>query len=129
MLQDPNGDGLYTFITASVPAGEYEAKVALNQSWDVNYGAEGELDGSNIPFTVGEGQAVLFAFDPATNLLTIEASDDIPADAVSQDGGSGGDLPPAAAPFPDLVVIPGTIQSVLGCAGDWAPDCSNTELT
>ena len=129
MLQDPNGDGLYTFITASIPAGEYEAKVALNQSWDVNYGAEGELDGSNIPFTVGEGQAVLFAFDPATNLLTIEASDDIPTDTVSQDSGSGGDLPPAAAPFPDLVVIPGTIQSVLGCAGDWAPDCTNTELT
>ncbi len=127
MLQDPNGDNIYTFITIDIPAGEYEAKVALNRAWDVNYGLDGELDGSNIPFTVGEGQAVVFVYDPTTNLLTIEASDDIPADLVSQD--SGGGLPPAAAAFPDLVVIPGTIQSVLGCAGDWAPDCTNTELT
>ncbi|MCB9008343.1 MAG: pullulanase-type alpha-1,6-glucosidase [Ardenticatenaceae bacterium] len=127
MLQDPNGDGLYTFITASIPAGDYEAKVALNQSWDVNYGLDGELDGANIPFTVGEGQAVVFVYDPSANLLTIEASDDIPADLANQS--SGGGLPPAAAAFPDLVVIPGTIQSVLGCAGDWAPDCTNTELT
>ncbi|MAU00891.1 MAG: alpha-dextran endo-1,6-alpha-glucosidase [Anaerolineaceae bacterium] len=127
MLQDPNGDGLYTFITIDIPAGEYEAKVALNRSWDVNYGLDGELDGANIPLTVGEGQAVIFAYDPATNLLTIEASDDIPADIVSQD--SGGGLPPAAAPFPDMVVIPGTIQSVLGCAGDWLPECTDTALT
>ncbi len=127
MLQDPNGDGLYTFSTINIPAGEYEAKVALNQSWDVNYGADGELNGANIPFTVGEGQAVLFGFDPSTNLLTIETSDEIPADLISQ--GSGGGLPPAAAPFPDMVVIPGTIQSVLGCAGDWLPDCTNTALT
>lgn len=126
MLQDPNGDGLYTFITASIPAGDYEAKVALNQSWEVNYGLDGELDGANIPFSVGEAQAVIFAYDPTTNLLTIEASDDIPADTVSQDSGG---LPPAAAPFPDMVVIPGTIQSVLGCAGDWVADCTNTALT
>lgn len=127
MLQDSNGDGIYTYITIGIPAGEYEAKVALNRSWDVNFGADGTLDGANIPFTVGESQAVLFAFDPSTNLLTIEASDDIPADLVNQ--GSGGGLPPAAAAFPDLVVVPGTIQSVLGCPGDWAPDCTNTELT
>jgi pullulanase len=128
MLQDPNGDGIYTFVTIGIPAGDYEAKVALNQTWDVNYGVDGELDGANIPFTVGEGQAVLFGFDPSTNLLTIETSDDIPTDLVNQGGGGSG-LPPAAAAFPDLVVVPGTIQSVLGCAGDWAPDCTNTELT
>ncbi len=127
MLQDPNGDGLYTFITIDIPAGEYEAKVALNRSLDENYGLDGELDGANIPFTVESGQAVIFTYDPATNLPTIEASDEIPADFIIQ--GSGDSLPPAAAPFPDLVVVPGTIQSVLGCAGDWAPDCTNTELT
>jgi len=30
---------------------------------------------------------------------------------------------------PDLVVVPGTIQSVLGCSGDWQPECANTALT
>ncbi len=129
MLQDPNGNGLYTFITASIPAGEYEAKAAFNRSWDVNYGLDGELDGANIPFTVGEAQAVIFTFDAATNLLTITVSDDIPADLPAQTGGSSGGLPPAAAPFPDTVVIPGTIQSVLGCAGDWDPTCENSALT
>ncbi len=132
LLQDPNGDGLYTFVTALVPAGEYEAKVAVNQSWDQNYGADGAPDGPNIPFTVGDGQAVIFTFDPATSLLTIDTTDDIPAGVItdpSQSGGPGGGLPPPAAPFPDLVVIPGTLQSALGCPGDWQPECEATALT
>ncbi len=29
---------------------------------------------------------------------------------------------------PETVVIPGTIQSELGCTGDWMPDCENTAL-
>jgi len=29
---------------------------------------------------------------------------------------------------PDLVVIPGTLQSKLGCPGDWQPECENTAL-
>jgi pullulanase-type alpha-1,6-glucosidase len=32
-------------------------------------------------------------------------------------------------PTPDLVVVPGTIQSKVGCSGDWQPDCTNTALT
>ncbi|VAW38587.1 hypothetical protein MNBD_CHLOROFLEXI01-5175, partial [hydrothermal vent metagenome] len=131
LLQDPNGDGLYTFITASIPAGDYEAKVTLNQTWDVNFGADGVADGGNIPFSVADGQAVIFAFNPATNLLTIETSDDVPDGLITQiDASAGGaSLPPPAAPFPDTVVIPGTIQSVLGCAGDWDAGCANTALT
>ena len=35
-LQDPDGDGVYTFTTTALPAGDYEAKVALAESWDVN---------------------------------------------------------------------------------------------
>ena len=30
---------------------------------------------------------------------------------------------------PTLVVVPGTIQSVLGCPGDWQPECEVTALT
>ena len=29
----------------------------------------------------------------------------------------------------DMVVIAGTIQTQLGCAGDWLPDCENTALS
>lgn len=37
-LQDPDEDGTYTFVSGSIPAGTYEAKVAINESWDENYG-------------------------------------------------------------------------------------------
>ena len=50
-LQDPDGDGIYTFTTDQIPAGSYEAKVAHDESWDVNYGAGGVQDGANIPFS------------------------------------------------------------------------------
>lgn len=29
---------------------------------------------------------------------------------------------------PETVVIPGTLQSELGCPADWLPDCENTAL-
>ncbi|MCU0511489.1 MAG: pullulanase-type alpha-1,6-glucosidase [Anaerolineae bacterium] len=32
-------------------------------------------------------------------------------------------------PVPTLVTIPGTLQSVLGCPGDWQPECEATALT
>ena len=38
-LQDPEGDGIYTFRTSALPAGDYEVKVAIGESWDENYGA------------------------------------------------------------------------------------------
>ncbi len=72
-LQDPDGDGIYTFTTTEIPAGTYEAKVAINESWDENYGAGGEPNGPNIPFTVPEdGDAIYFEYDPVSHILTIE---------------------------------------------------------
>lgn len=131
LLQDPNADGIYTFITALIPAGEYEAKVAVNQSWEINFGVDGVQDGANIPFSVAADQAVIFSFDPGSGILTIETSDEIPTGLITsldQLQSSGGSLPPPAAPMPDLVVVPGTIQSVAGCDGDWQPDCEATAL-
>ena len=51
-LQDIDGDGTYSFSTTAIPAGNYEFKVAINESWDENYGAGGVPGGANIPFTV-----------------------------------------------------------------------------
>jgi uncharacterized repeat protein (TIGR01451 family) len=70
-LQDPDGDGIYVFVTDQIPAGNYEAKVAHNESWDENYGAGGVPDGPNIPFSVTEGDIVLFQYYPMTHVLTI----------------------------------------------------------
>ena len=51
-LEDPDGDGVYTFQTTALPAGSYETKVAINESWDENYGQGGTSNGANIPFSV-----------------------------------------------------------------------------
>ena len=85
-LQDPDGDGIYTFETTALPAGSYEAKVAINESWSENYGQGGVPGGANIPFTVtASGQKVLFSYNPATHLLTIRAGH-APDDNVEWDG-------------------------------------------
>ena len=41
VLLDGDGDGLATFTTSAIPAGTYEVKVAVGQTWDVNYGVGG----------------------------------------------------------------------------------------
>lgn len=64
------GDGLY-HGTFSIPAGDYECKVALNGTWDENYGAGGVRDGANIPFTVSVDGEVTFNYHPNTHILDI----------------------------------------------------------
>lgn len=77
-LQDPDGDGVYTFVTTDIPAGFYEAKVAFNESWALNYGERGLRDGPNIGFTVlNDGDEVVFSFDTATNIMTISVAGEV----------------------------------------------------
>jgi pullulanase-type alpha-1,6-glucosidase len=72
-LQDPDGDGVYVYSTPLIPPGEYEAKVALNESWTLNYGLDGARDGANIPFIVpDEGATTVFSFNTADNVMTID---------------------------------------------------------
>jgi pullulanase-type alpha-1,6-glucosidase len=108
-LQDPDGNGIYSFSTSAIPAGSYEAKVAHNESWDLNYGEAGVQNGPNIPFTVGTNENVTFDYDVATHILTITAT-------------------PIPPPGPTSVTIAGSLQQELGCPGDWQPECSNTFL-
>ncbi len=73
-LQDPDGDSIYSFTTTALPAGSYEAKVAINESWDLNYGAGGEQNGANIPFNVPvDGVEMTFSYDSTSHILTITA--------------------------------------------------------
>jgi glucoamylase len=74
-LQDPDGDGIYSFETTALPQGSYEAKVAVNESWDENYGEGGVPNGSNIAFNVPVDDAtVTFTYDASTHVLTIAAT-------------------------------------------------------
>lgn len=73
-LQDPDGDGTYAFRTTALPAGNYEAKVAINESWDENYGAGGVQNGPNIAFSVPTDNAqVDFSYNATTHVLTISS--------------------------------------------------------
>ncbi len=109
--------------TWELPAGSYEYKAALNGTWDDNFGLGGEYYGANIPLEVPEDTAVTFTYDHNTGLVTDSINNHELAGAAS-----GGSAPPEIIQ-PDFVTIPGTIQSVLGCPGDWAPDCDVTFLT
>ncbi len=82
-LQDPDGDGVYIFGTTAIAPGNYEAKVALNQSWALNYGAGGNRDGANIPFSVAEPESyVEFQWNTADNIMTILVNGEIPVEPV-----------------------------------------------
>jgi pullulanase-type alpha-1,6-glucosidase len=71
-LQDINDTSIYSFTTSAIPAGAYEAKVALNGSWDVNYGQGGVLNGPNIAFTVpADGMDVVFQWNSTTKELRV----------------------------------------------------------
>ena len=53
------------------------SKVAINESWDENYGAGGVPNGSNIAFTVpSDGTKVTFTYNATTHVLTIEVAVD-----------------------------------------------------
>ena len=74
-LKDPDGDGIYSFSTSSLPAGTYETKVAINESWSENYGENGVPNGANISFTVPASCVeVFFQYNPATHVLTVSAA-------------------------------------------------------
>jgi len=64
-----DGTGVWTG-TFSLPAGEYEYKMALNADWAENYGADGARDGGNIPLVLTEDTDVTFTFDNNTKTIT-----------------------------------------------------------
>ena len=76
-LQDPDGDGIYTFVTSALPQGSYETKVAINEDWTENYGQGGVPGGSNIAFNVPANHPVVtFSYDSVSHVLSIVVEED-----------------------------------------------------
>ena len=69
-LQDPDGDGTYTWVTTLLPEGSYEFKVAVGLSFDENYGAGGVPNGPNMAITVPADSRVTFSYNGSTHVLT-----------------------------------------------------------
>lgn len=75
-LVDPDGDGVYTWVSRQIPQGNYEMKVAHNLSWDENYGADGEAGGANVSFSVPrDGVTVTMKYTLATHEIVVETSE------------------------------------------------------
>ena len=94
---DADDDGIWTLTLADLPAGTYEYKVATDKSWDENYGAGGVPNGADIALTHTDGGASRSTSTPARK--NIRSTADGP-----------------------IITLPGSLQSELGCAGDWEPD-------
>ncbi len=66
--------------TFDVPAGTFAYKVALNGSWDENYGAGGAAGGSDIPLRA-LGGSVTFTYNHTTHVITDDAPRALGAEA------------------------------------------------
>ena len=109
------GDGIWE-ATFELPSGSYEYKIAINGSWDENYGLDGVSGGPNIPLVLESDMAVTFQFDYNSKVISDSVGTPAIAAVISE------------AVVPDLVNVPGTIQAELGCPGPWAPDCEASAL-
>jgi hypothetical protein len=89
--------------TWNIPAGGYEYKAALNDSWDVNYGKNAVPNGANIPLSLAANASVKFYYDDKSHWVTDNQSSVI-------------------------AIAAGSFQSELGCSGDWQPDCLRSWL-
>ncbi|HEU0245356.1 MAG TPA: alpha-amylase family glycosyl hydrolase [Candidatus Limnocylindrales bacterium] len=97
------GNGVYLFQSASIPAGDWQYKVAMG-GWTENYGSNFAQDGPNIERNLATGQAVRFYYDHKTHYI---------ADNVGN----------------TIYTVPGNLDDELGCGGDWAPDCLRTFMS
>lgn len=87
----------------NLPFGTWNYKVALNDSWDENYGANAAPGGANIPLNLGAAADVKFYYDHKSHWITDNVNSVI-------------------------ATVPGSFQSELGCAGDWDPGCLRSWL-
>ncbi len=75
-LIDPDGDGVYTWSSTQVPAGNHEFKITHGLSWDENYGADGAPGGANVTFSVPKpGTQVAIRYTAATHAIEVLTSE------------------------------------------------------
>ncbi|HRQ05528.1 MAG TPA: PEP-CTERM sorting domain-containing protein [Nitrosomonas halophila] len=81
-----------------LPAGTWQYKAALNDSFDENYGANALLNGQNISLDLAAETNVKFYYDDKSNWVTDNVNSVIAS-------------------------LVGSFQSELGCSGDFDPGC------
>ncbi|MEH6939589.1 alpha-amylase family glycosyl hydrolase [Bacillus sp. JJ664] len=102
------GNGIYT-ITGTLPAGQYEYKIAIGGSWSENYGEGGIPGGENIKLTLSDQKEVIFYYNDNSHSI-IDSTHYTPLKEERQ---------------PRLV---GTIQPAIGAGAAWSPSESTAFL-
>lgn len=97
------GNEVYLFQSATIPAGSWEYKVAMG-SWAENYGSNYQQDGPNIGLNLASDRTVRFYYDHKTHYI---------ADNVRN----------------TIYTVPGSFNSEVGCGGDWDPSCLQTFMS
>ncbi len=104
-MMEAKGNGFYE-VTAELPKGSYEYKVAINQSWGESYGDAG----NNLKLTLSEPTKVTFYYHDGTHVVTNSTSYS----------------PISEEKQPRLV---GSIQPAIDAGAEWSPDQSTAILT
>jgi len=71
ILLDDDFDKNYT-VKVKVPKGNYEYKITLGPSWDVNYGANGAPGGDNLTLNVIADEFITFTYNHDSNMITTD---------------------------------------------------------
>lgn len=113
-IMESDGKGHHVLV-GHLPKGNYDFKVAVGGLWDVNYGANGEAGGKNIPLRLLKDHDVTFTYDDATHAVTYDyAGKDAEEKALAAEGRS--------------IVLTGTVQTKAGAAKDWDPADTTTRM-
>ncbi|WP_257348867.1 alpha-amylase family glycosyl hydrolase [Pseudalkalibacillus decolorationis] len=96
-------NGMY-YLKKNLSAGTYEYKIAINGSWDENYGANGEQGGQNITFTLDAETEVLFVYNDHSHIVTTMTKNKLPR-------------------------LAGSIQPVIDAGDEWSPGTSTAIFT
>ena len=85
-MKDTDGDKIYE-LSLQIPAGSWQYKIAVNESWTESYGLNGSLGGANIPLSVPAGGGlVLFRYDDITHQITAQVGPAVMEGGVWQTG-------------------------------------------
>ncbi len=91
------------YLKKTLSPGTYEYKIAINGSWDENYGADGVAGGQNMSFTLEEEKEVLFVYNDETHVTTTMTEDRLPR-------------------------LAGSLQSAISAGDEWSPGTSTAIL-
>lgn len=120
-MQDPDGDGTYTWSSDQVPAGSYEFKIAHGLNWNENYGDGGAPGGSNVTLSVpSDGVVVTISYVLATHQITTKVSK--PGAAPDLNKAKAFWVEPGLLAWPASSVPAGANRELLDWRLHWSPE-------